>query len=79
VLSICACWSFWLGLVNYNGYFNSSPHDGVVQIVDNFKSFSGPRVNRYHTPPPYDSLENFGLQMADQISGRWQLYWRLVT
>jgi hypothetical protein len=79
VLSICVCWSFWLGLVNYNGYFNSSPQDGVVQIVDNFKSVSGPRVNRYHTPPPYDSLENFGLQMADQISGRWQLYWRLVT
>jgi hypothetical protein len=79
VLSLCACWSLWLGLVNYSGYFNASANDGVGQIVGNFKSFSGPKVSRYHRPPPYDSLENFGLQMTDQITGRWQLYWRLVT
>jgi hypothetical protein len=79
VLSICAGWSLWIGLVDYNGYYNASAKDGVGQIVGNFKSFSGPRVSRYHQPPPYDSLENFGLQIADRISGRWQLYWRLVT
>jgi hypothetical protein len=79
VLSLCAFWSLWLGLVNYSGYFNASAKDGVSQMVGNFKSFGGPRVSRYHKPPPYDSLENFGLQMADRISGRWQLYWRLAS
>ena len=79
LLSICVCWSLWLGLVDYNGYYEGNPRDGVGQVVGNFKSFTGPRVSRFHTPPPYDSLENFGLQMADRISGRWQLYWRLVT
>ena len=79
LLSICACWSLWLGLVIYNGYYDASPRDGVGQIVGNFKSFGGPRVSRFHTPPPYDSLENFGLQISDRIGARWRLYWRLVT
>ena len=79
VLSICACWSLWIGLVVYNGYYGGSPKDGIGEVVGNFKSFSGPRVSRFHTPPPYDSLENFGLQFADRISERWQLYWRIVT
>ena len=79
VLSVCACWSLWIGLVVFNGYYDGSPKDGIEDIVGNFKSFSGPRVSRFHQPPPHDSLENFGLQMADRISGRWQLYWRLVN
>ncbi len=52
LLSICAVWSLWLGLVIYNGYYDASPRDGVAQIVGNFKSFGGPRVSRFHTPPP---------------------------
>jgi hypothetical protein len=50
-----------------------------VQIVENFHGVTGPPTTRFHTPPPYDSLQNFGRQMADGISGRWRLYWRLMT
>jgi hypothetical protein len=79
VLALCACWSLWIGLVTFNGYYKASSRDGIVQIVGSFESFSGPRVSRFHKPPPYNSLENFGLQITDRISARWQLYWRLVT
>ena len=65
--------------MDYNGYYNANLTDGIVQIVGNFHSLTGPPTTRFHTPPPYDSIENFGRQIGDRISGRWQLYWRLVT
>ena len=49
-----------------------------MQIVHNFRSITGKPRNRYHKPPPYDSLQNFGRELTDGISARWRLYWRLV-
>jgi hypothetical protein len=79
VLAPCALFSVWIGLVYFNGYYNGSSKDGIGQIVENFHSLTGPPTTRFHTPPPYDSIQNFGRQMGDRISGRWQLYWRLLT
>jgi hypothetical protein len=79
VLTLCAAWSLWVGLVDYNGYYRSSGYDSIVRIVDNFKSVRGAPTTKYHRPPPYDSLQNFGRQIADRISERWQMYWRLVA
>jgi hypothetical protein len=79
VLSFCAAWSLWIGLVQVNSYYGSSANDGLVQIVENFKSFTGPRTTRYRKPPPYDSIQNFGRDTRNHISERWQLYWRLVS
>jgi len=75
----CALFSLWIGLVFYTAYYQSSPRDSVVQIVHNFRSITGKPRNRYHKPPPYDSLQNFGRELADGISARWRLYWRLVS
>jgi hypothetical protein len=79
VLTLCACWSLWLGLVQFNGYYASARHDSVVGVVDNFKSVRGAPTTRFHRPPPYDSLQNFGRQIGDKITERWRLYWRLVA
>jgi dolichyl-phosphate-mannose-protein mannosyltransferase len=79
VLTLCAIWSLWIGLVQFNGYYNATGGDSIVRIVDNFKSIRGKPTTRFHKPPPDDSLQNFGRQMADRITERWQLYWRLVS
>jgi hypothetical protein len=79
LLVLCTCFSVWIGLAQYNGYYHASGADSITQIVDNFKSFLGPEVNRYHRPPPYDSIQNLGRQLGDRALGRWQFYWRLVT
>jgi hypothetical protein len=79
VLLLCACFSVWVGLVLFNGFYGANRHTSINQVVGAFKSVTGPRVNRYHQPPPYNSLENFGRQTGDRIKNRWELYWRLVT
>jgi hypothetical protein len=79
VLTLCTCFSLWIGLIYVNGYYNQGRQDGIVQVIENFKSVTGPRVSRFHQPPPYDSLENYGLGLGDAISARWRVYWRLVT
>jgi hypothetical protein len=79
VLSLCAAWSVWIGLVQFNGYYRSSAQDGLVQIVGSVHSLTGPKVSRFHKPPPYSSLQNFGRDIGDRITARWRLYWRLVT
>ena len=65
--------------MQFNGYFGGNAQDGIVQIVGSVHGVTGPRVSRFHQPPPYNSLENFGRDLGDRISGRWRLYWRLVT
>ena len=75
----CTLFSAWVGLVLYTGYYNGTSRDSVVQIVHNFRSVTGPSRNRYHKPPPYDSLQNFGRELGDGISARWRVYWRLVS
>jgi hypothetical protein len=79
LLSLCAAWSVWVGLVQFNAYYRGSAQDGIVQIVGSIHGVTGPRVSRFHKPPPYNSLENFGRDLGDRISGRWRQYWRLVT
>ena len=79
VLTLCAAWSLWIGLVDFNGYYKSSGYDSIVRIVENFKSVQGAPTTRFHKPPPYDSLQNFGRQIGDRVSERWRLYWRLVA
>jgi hypothetical protein len=79
VLTLCAAWSLWVGLVVFNGYYGSNARDGLPQIVSAFHGVTGPRVSRFHPPPPNNSLENFGRQIGDRITGRWRFYWRLVT
>jgi hypothetical protein len=79
VLALCAAWSLWVGLVQFNGFYGGDAHEGLVQIVGSVHGLTGPRVSRFHKPPPYSSLENFGRDLGDRISGRWRLYWRLVT
>jgi hypothetical protein len=79
LLTVCAAWSLWIGLVDFNGYYNQDGHDGLPQIVAAFHGFAGPKVSRYHQPPPYNSLQNFGRQIGDRITSRWQFYWHLVT
>src|SRR5205823_5787268 len=79
LLSLCAAWSLWVGLVQFNGYFGGNAQDGIVQIVGSVNGVTGREVSRFHQPPPYNSLENFGRDLGDRISGRWRLYWRLVT
>jgi hypothetical protein len=79
LLSLCAAWSVWVGLVLFNGYYRSSAQDGIVQIVGSVHGLTGPRVSRFHRPPPYNSFENFGRDLGDRISDRWRLYWQLVT
>jgi hypothetical protein len=79
VLSLCVAWSLFIGLVQFNGYYRGSAQDGIVQIVGSIHGLTGPRVSRFHDPPPYNSLENFGRDLGDRITGRWRLYWRLVT
>jgi hypothetical protein len=79
VLTLCACFSVWVGLVLVNGFYDESRHSSLNQVVGAFKSVTGPRVSRFHKPPPYNSLENFGRQMGVRIRDRWQVYWRLVA
>lgn len=79
VLTLCAAWSLWIGLVDFNGFYGGTAHSGLVQIVGSVHGLTGPRVTRFHKPPPYNSLENFGRDLGDRITGRWRLYWRLVT
>lgn len=79
LLTLCAAWSLWVGLVEWNGFYGGNAQEGLVQIVGSIHGLTGPRVTRFHKPPPYNSLENFGRDMGDRISGRWRLYWRLVT
>jgi hypothetical protein len=78
-LTVCAVWSLWIGLVQSNGYYRSSGRDSIVRIVENFKSVTGPATTRFHKPPPYDSLQNFGRVTGDRIVDRWRFYWSLVT
>jgi Dolichyl-phosphate-mannose-protein mannosyltransferase len=75
----CTLFSLWLGLVLYTGYYNASQRDSLVQIVHNFRSFTGPPTTKFHKPPPYDSLQNMGRKLDDAIGDRWRLYWRLVS
>jgi hypothetical protein len=85
VLGLCCCFSVWIGLVLFNGIYDSSHHGfqsrhtSLNQVVGAFRSVTGPRVSPYHVPPPYNSLENFGRQTGVRIRDRWQFYWRLVT
>jgi hypothetical protein len=79
VLLLCVTWSLWLGLVQWNGYYDRQVDDGIYPMIENFHSVTGPATNRYRKPPPYDSLQNFGRQMGDRITGRWRFYWRLVS
>jgi hypothetical protein len=85
VLALCCCFSVWIGLVFFNGFYDTTSrgfvnrHTSLNAVFDAYRSFTGPRVSPYHVPPPYNSLENFGRQTGDLIKDRWQLYWRLVT
>jgi len=85
VLTLCCCFSVWVGLVLFNGFYDTthhgfeSRHTSLNQVVGAFKGVTGPRVSPYHVPPPYNSLENFGRQIGVRIRDRWQLYWRWVT
>jgi len=77
--SLCACFSLFVGLVLFNGYYRQSAHDSITQVLGHFGGLTGPRTSRFHRPPPADSVENLGRDLGDRISGRWELYWRLVT
>jgi hypothetical protein len=85
VLTLCCCFSVWVGLALFNGFFDlghhsyASRHTSLNQIVGAFPHLTGPRVSPYHEPPPYNSLENLARQWGVRIRNRWQLYWRLVT
>jgi hypothetical protein len=85
VLGLCCCFSVWVGLVLFNGFYDlghnayASRHTSLNQVVGAFRSVTGPRVSPYHEPPPYNSLENLGRQIGVRVRNRWQLYWRLVT
>jgi hypothetical protein len=85
VMTLCACFSVWVGLVLLNGFYDVehqsyvNRHSSLNQIVGAFAHLTGPRVSPYHAPPPHDSLENFGRRMGVEIRDRWQLYWRLVS
>jgi len=79
VLTLCACFSLWIGLTQFNGYYGSGADDSITKIIGNYKSLTGPTVNKYHTPPPYDSVENFGRQIGYRVEHRWQLLWRVVA
>ena len=59
LLTLCACFSVWIGLVQANGYYGESASDGVDQIVEHYQGFTGPKISRYHAPPPGDSIQNF--------------------
>jgi hypothetical protein len=72
-------WSIWLGLVQWNGYYDRQVDDGIYPMIENFHSITGPATNRYRKPPPYDSLQNFGREMGDRVTDRWRFYWRLVS
>jgi hypothetical protein len=78
VLTLCALFSVWIGLTQFNGYYRENGNDSIVPIIQNYHSFLGPPRNRFHPPPPYDSIQNFGRQMVDRTEHRWELYWRLV-
>jgi hypothetical protein len=67
VLAVCVAWSVWIGLVQFNGYFNESARDSVVQIVQNY-------TGHYH-----HGMGLWSHQVRERITDRWQLYWRLVT
>jgi hypothetical protein len=67
VLAVCVGWSLWIGLVLFNGYFNESAHDSVVQLVQNYTG--------HHN----HGMGLWSHQIRERITDRWQLYWRLVT
>lgn len=69
LLTLCAVFSVFVGLVQFNGYRNESSRDSVVTIVTSFRKVIGPS----------DSVEHFGSELGNQIYDRWRLYWRIVT
>ena len=51
VLTLCAAFSIWIALVEFNGYYNESPRDGLVQVIGTFHGLTGPRVELFpHAP-----------------------------
>jgi hypothetical protein len=68
----CTIWSVWIGLVLWNGYYQQSGDDSLVDIVQNY---TGP----HDQPPPYDSLGNFAHELRVRVEDRWELLWRTAT
>jgi hypothetical protein len=85
VLGLCCCFSVWVGLLIFNGFWDIgnhsyvSRHTSLNQVVGALRSVTGPKISRYHDPPPYNSVQNFGRQIGVRVKDRWELYWRLVT
>jgi len=76
ILTLCACFSVWIGFVLFHGYANENDRDSVVTLVRTFDSFLGPKVSPYH---PANNFQSFATQVGDEVSARWRLYWGLVT
>lgn len=72
VLTLCAVWSVWVGLVVLNGYYAQGTHDSITDIVRNY---TGP----HRGPPPHDSFGNFGHEIRVRIDARWRELWRVST
>jgi hypothetical protein len=73
LLAVCVGWSLWIALVQYNGYYDKSSHDSVVQIV---KVYS---VDHYRNAPSLYTMTRLRHELGDRITDRWQLYWSLVS
>jgi hypothetical protein len=71
ILTVCAVWSVWIGLVIFNGIRNQSAATSIVDIVQNY---TGP----HHDPPPHDHFGNFKREIGDRIEDRWTVYRDLV-
>ena len=67
LLTVCAAWSLWIGLVQWNGYYNESARDSVVQIVQNYTG------TNHHGPGLWVH------QIRVRVTDRWQSYWRMVA
>ncbi len=65
LLSACAVWSVWIGLVLLNGYRGTGG-----SVVDVVRNYTGP-----WNYTPHDSFGNFGHEMRLRISHRWTVLW----
>jgi len=79
LLTVCACFSLWVGLALFTGYYQESRFDSLDTVIRAYHRVTGPPISRFHRPPPYNSLQNFGRLFGDRFSHRWQLYWRLLS
>jgi len=79
VLTLCALFSLFVGFTLFNGYYQGQASDSLTRVIGNYKSLTGPPVNRYHKPPPYDSVQNLGREIDARIDRRWSVLWRALN